>query len=218
MGMNDDSVDENVQVDFDGSGKKLDRHEHGTQNLPRSIISSDARSVNRLLSALSLGGPAAAAAWRFLMRLPTNPGMLEAVRSLEGVGRGGVEGSVGGHAEDGGDDAEGRAKWKVLLGPPGSHRMLYMLQILEGVLEYVTGFTDGKKAGLGRREEVTSSGSVSNQAWDWEVRALLVRIWRTFALDSWRSVNPLDARFVRVRLSFLSELPREMLSKMGKSS
>ncbi|CAM9998482.1 unnamed protein product, partial [Ectocarpus sp. 12 AP-2014] len=51
--------------------------------LPRTIISRDPPSVKNLLGVLSLGGAAAAAAWRFLMRLPTNPEMLEGIRRLE---------------------------------------------------------------------------------------------------------------------------------------
>lgn len=92
--------------------------------LPRSIISKESRSVHRLLSVLSLGGPAAAAAWRFLMRLPTNPEILQGVQKLEDFREGGI-------IEKG---SEGCAKWKELLGPPGSHRMLYTLQIIHGIL------------------------------------------------------------------------------------
>lgn len=105
--------------------------------LPRAIISKDAGSVNRLLSALSLGGAAAAAAWRFLMRLPTNPEMLEGIRKLEGFRCG------EGVTEEGGE------KWEILLGPPGSYRMLYTLQIVDGVLDFVEG---GGGAGDVRRE------------------------------------------------------------------
>lgn len=140
------------------------------RDLPRSIISRDARSVDRLLSVLSLGGPAAAAAWRFLMRLPTNPDMLSAVRSLEGV-----RPDCGGSSACG-DDGERRlregAKWKTLLGPPGSHRMLYTLQIVEGVLEYVSGCCGGgtverPKGG----EEASSLAGIERRvnAKEWEV-------------------------------------------------
>lgn len=129
------------QVDPKGGKKKK------AKDLPRSIISRDVRSIDGLLLALSLGGPAAAAAWRFLMRLPTNPNMLSAVLSLEGVRRCG-SGVGAGVGDDGGSGEPERGKpgggaakctgLLGLLGPPGSHRMLYTLQIMEGVLEYVT--------------------------------------------------------------------------------
>lgn len=109
--------------------------------LPRSIISKESRSVHRLLSVLSLGGPAAAAAWRFLMRLPTNPEILQGVQRLEDFREGGIIGKESG----------GSGKWKELLGPPGSHRMLYTLQIIHGILDVV-------EAGSGEDgEEMTSS-------------------------------------------------------------
>ena len=122
-------------------------HENGNADIiPRSIISRDSRSVDRLLSVLSLGGSAASAAWRFLMRLPTNPDMLEGVRKLEGFRVGGV--LVEGES--------GCAKWKELLGLPGSHRMLYTLQIVDGVLDFV-------EAG------VTGDGGATARS-EWEVR------------------------------------------------
>ncbi|CAM9492325.1 unnamed protein product, partial [Hapterophycus canaliculatus] len=100
---------------------------------PRTIISRDRPSVESLLQVLSLGGPAAAAAWRFLMRLPTNPEMLEGVRSLQGFRSSGDAVKEGGEALGDGRSG-GRERWKALLGPPGSHRMLYTLQIVDGVL------------------------------------------------------------------------------------
>lgn len=114
--------------------------------LPRTIISRDRPSVESLLQVLSLGGPAAAAAWRFLMRLPTNPEMLEGVRSLQGFrSSGDAVAQQGGETLEDGDRASGK-RWKALLGPPGSHRMLYTLQIVDGVLDLVTagGRGDGK--------------------------------------------------------------------------
>lgn len=136
------------------------------RDLPRSIISRDARSVDRLISVLSLGGPAATGAWRFLMRLPTNPEILEGVRTLKGfpVPKAGVltagdsdvsaedsikvvrdthEGlpseSPGTAGSEGNDGPENRQDepWTAFLGPPGSHRMLYTLQVVEGVLSLV---------------------------------------------------------------------------------
>lgn len=124
--------------------------------LPRTIISRDALSIKSLLAVLSLGGPAAAAAWRFLMRLPTNPEMLEAVRRLQGFRRSGA--SEGGGVEmlgsavevGGGGGGDGGEGWKALLGLPGSHRMLYTLQIVDGVLDFVTGGGDGDGDGHDR--------------------------------------------------------------------
>lgn len=142
-----------------------------SRDLPRSIISRDARSVDRLLSALSLDGPAAAAAWRFLMRLPTNPDMLSAVMSLEevrsdaGPGVGGKDKGEGELDGEGGLGRERAKKWKGLLGPPGSHRMLYMLQIVEGLLEHVTG-SGGEGAGYGRiGGGETDGGWLDNVQW-----------------------------------------------------
>ena len=76
------------------------------------------------------------------MRLPTNPEMLEGVRRLETFrSRGVVEegGVVGKGRGDWGQQEEGRGRdgWNALLGPPGSHRMLYTLQIVDGVLDFV---------------------------------------------------------------------------------
>lgn len=122
--------------------------------------------MNRLLSVLELGGPAADAAWRFLMRLPTNPEMLEGVRRLETFRSGGVIEKGGGVVGEGGggwgqqDGGRGREGWQALLGPPGSHRMLYTLQIVDGVLDFVMawdgdsggGDEGGGGGGGGRRE------------------------------------------------------------------
>ncbi|CAM9294212.1 unnamed protein product [Scytosiphon promiscuus] len=104
--------------------------------LPRTIISRDRHSVQSLVEVLSIGGPAAAAAWRFLMRLPTNPEMLEGVQSLHGFRISGQGDAVeGGKTLGGATGGGGGERWKALLGPPGSHRMLYTLQIVDGVLD-----------------------------------------------------------------------------------
>lgn len=138
--------------------------------MPRSIISRDTRSVDRLLSALSLGGPAATAAWRFLMRLPTNPDMLAVVRSLEGIRT--DQGNTGSGRDGDGQAAAqpaaaaaGAARWKALLGPPGSHKMLYTLQIVEGVLESVAGHDGLGKGELLCPSEVEERGGVDRVRW-----------------------------------------------------
>ncbi|CAM9382024.1 unnamed protein product, partial [Laminaria digitata] len=149
--MEDATLDESDEEQAASGG--ADAINPASRNLPRSIISRDAGSVNRLLSVLDLGGPAADAAWRFLMRLPTNPEMLKGVRRLETFRSGGVVGEGGGGGR--GRQEGGREGWKALLGPPGSHRMLYTLQIVDGVLETVTGCDgDGGGGGVGggRRE------------------------------------------------------------------
>ncbi|CAM9236271.1 unnamed protein product, partial [Ectocarpus fasciculatus] len=118
--------------------------------LPRTIISRDPPSVKSLLGVLSLGGAAAAAAWRFLMRLPTNPEMLEGIRRLEGFRGGG-----------------GGEKWKVLLGPPGSHEMLYTLQIVDGVLDFLAGAGEvGDTPAGGNKEAFALDGPESLREWE----------------------------------------------------
>lgn len=146
------------------------------RDLPRSIISRDARSVERLISALSLGGPAATATWRFLMRLPTNPDMLNAVRSLERVRGDDTCGSVhngNGPGEKGVETLNGE-KWKALLGLPGSHQMLYMLQIVEGVLEYVTSYAGGKGTIGGIDQVGVSTSFDQTQSTEWKVNPWLL--------------------------------------------
>lgn len=123
--------------------------------LPRTIISRDAPSVKSLLGVLSLGGAAAAAAWRFLMRLPTNPEMLEGIRRLEGFQSGG-----------GGSGGE---KWKDLLGPPGSHDMLYTLQIVDGVLDFLAGAGGVGDGPAGDNKEAFALDGPESVR-EWEVR------------------------------------------------
>lgn len=135
-----------------------------SRDMPRSILSRDARSVDRLLSALSLGGPAAAAAWRFLMRLPTNPDMLSVVRSLEGIRSEEESGISNDAGRNGAAAAVARAKWKSLLGSPGSHRMLYMLQIVEGVLESIAGYGVGGGASNADMGESACRGKIENRS------------------------------------------------------
>lgn len=72
--------------------------------------------------------------------------MLEGIRKLEGFRCG------EGVTEEGGE------KWEILLGPPGSHRMLYTLQVVDGVLEFVDGCGGGGNGVVNGRRE-------------WEVRA-----------------------------------------------
>ena len=141
--------------------------------LPRTIISRDALSISSLLAVVSLGGPAAAAAWRFLMCLPTNPEMLEGVRLLQGF-RSGEDGGEGAVVEElelgmepgggGGGGGDGPEKWRALLGPPGSPRMLYTLQIVDGVLDFVAGSGSG-----GEGEGGGATGGEGTR--EWEVRA-----------------------------------------------
>lgn len=88
------------------------------------------------------------------MRLPTNPDMLAVVRSLEGIRT--DQGNIGGGRD--GDGAAGATKWKALLGPPGSHKMLYTLQIIEGVLESVAGYDGRGKGDLLCSSEVERGG------------------------------------------------------------
>ncbi|CAM9930236.1 unnamed protein product, partial [Discosporangium mesarthrocarpum] len=58
-------------------------------SLPRHVISSDKGYISLLLSTFALGEPSASRVWALLMRLPTNPEILEAVRTLDGVSVGG---------------------------------------------------------------------------------------------------------------------------------
>lgn len=78
--------------------------------------------------------------------------MLDGVRQLkgfrdtsEGVGR---------------EVTMGKEKWKALLGPPGSHRMLYTLQIVDGVLDVVES-CDGGGEMKGEIMETCREGEVS---------------------------------------------------------
>lgn len=130
----------------DGSARGHTANQDVELPLPRTIISRDRPSVESLLQVLDLGGPAAAAAWRFLMRLPTNPEMLEGVRSLQGFRSSGN--GVDGEGETLRDGDGVGERWKTLLGPPGSHRMLYTLQIVDGVLDMVTTGGGGVGGGL----------------------------------------------------------------------
>ncbi|CAN0071818.1 unnamed protein product, partial [Sphacelaria rigidula] len=80
--------------------------------------------------------------------------MLAVVRSLEGIRT--DQGNIGGGRD--GDGAAGATKWKALLGPPGSHKMLYTLQIIEGVLESVAGYDGRGKGDLLCSSEVERGG------------------------------------------------------------
>lgn len=106
------------------------------------------------------------------MRLPTNPEMLERVRRLRGFRSGseGVAERSGSAVAAGGDGGGGREGWRALLGPPGSHRMLYTLQIVDGVLDFVAGGGDGGGGRAGRDRQEAGAMSGAESPGEWEVR------------------------------------------------
>lgn len=97
--------------------------------------------------------------------------MLEGVRRLDSFRHGqGIVGEGEGHDVAGAGavgGSGGRERWKALLGPPGSHRMLYTLQIVDGVLGFVTGCDgDGGGGEGGTGGAVSSEGGGGRREWE----------------------------------------------------
>ena len=84
--------------------------------LPRHIISLSEDYFELLFQMLSLGGDTMHRVWNLLMRLPTNPTVLDAISSLSAID----------------DDNAG---WETLLDPTSTFRLLYALQITEAFMQ-----------------------------------------------------------------------------------
>jgi ubiquitin carboxyl-terminal hydrolase 34 len=88
--------------------------------LPRYIMSLSEEYFDLLFQMLELGGDTMQRVWSLLMRLPTDPRVLEAIEGLEAIK---------------GGDSGGWNGWERLFDPTSTFRLLYALQIAGAFIE-----------------------------------------------------------------------------------